>query len=42
MDEDIQEYCWKVSLGHEFKEKLVPFVTPRLKQILGFIGLSLR
>ncbi len=42
MDAKIQEYCWKVSLGHEFKEKLVPFVTPRLKQILGFIGLSIR
>jgi hypothetical protein len=38
----MQDYCWTLRLGHEFNEPLKPFVKPRLKQALSFIGLSIR
>ena len=42
MEPDVKEFCWRVQLDHEFKEKLTPFTVPRLKQAIQFIGLSLR
>ena len=42
MDKQVQDYCWTLSLGHQFNEKFDPFVTPRFKQALSFIGLTLR
>jgi len=42
MDKQLEDYCYKVNLDHEYKLKLNPFVLPRLKQAIAFIGLSLR
>lgn len=42
MNTSLEEICWSVQLNHEFKEKLQPFVMPRLKQAIAFLPLSLR
>lgn len=42
MDSIVEECCWSVKLNHEFNEKLLPFVMPRIKQAIAFIPLSLR
>ncbi len=42
MDSSLEEYCWSIPLNHEFKEKLLPFVMPRIKQAIAFLPLSLR
>lgn len=40
--EDFIKYCWSVNLNHQFPEKIKPFQTPRLKQALEFVPLTLR
>jgi len=42
MDNSIEDICWSVQLNHEFKEKLLPFTMPKLKQAIAFLPLSLR
>lgn len=42
MDKDIQDYCWTIKLNNEFKDKLLPFKRPRLKQAVQFLCLPLR
>ena len=42
MDKNIQDYCWTLKLSDGFKEKLSPFVMPRIKQAISFIGLTFR
>lgn len=42
MDSSIEEYCWSIQLDYEFKEKLLPFVMPRIKQAIAFLPLSFR
>jgi len=42
MDEQIEDFCYKVNLDHKYNIKLNAFVVPRLKQAISFIGLTLR
>jgi hypothetical protein len=40
--EEIVKHSWSVNLNHQFPEKVKPFQTPRLKQAIEFIPLTLR
>ena len=40
--DEIVKHSWSVSLNHQFPEKVKPFQTPRLKQAIEFIPLTLR
>jgi len=33
----LRQFCWHLKLDHEFKEKVSPFVSPRIAQSIGFI-----
>ena len=42
MDESIEKYTWKIKGDQEFAKNMSPFVMPRLRQAVEFLGLSLR
>lgn len=42
MNEQLDHYSWKIKGNQKFANNLTPFVMPRLKQAIEFVGLSLR
>ena len=38
----VPDFGWRVPLSYKCQEKCGPFQSPRLKQLYGFIGLSVR